>query len=149
MPKKSTPKEDKIAELTLDLQRIHAEFINYKSRSEREKADAINIGKEHIITELLPVFDNIHRAFQHMPENLTNDPWVKGIASLEKQLNSTLQSIGLERINTVGEAFSPETMEAVSIEDTGSGEEVVTGELQAGYKYAGRVIRPAMVQVKK
>ena len=149
MPKKTTQKDDQVAELTADLQRVHAEFVNYKVRSEKEKTDAINIGKEHIISELLPVFDNIHRAFQHMPESLADEPWVKGIASLEKQLNSALQSIGLERIKTVGEVFSPETMDAVSVDDAGGSEEIVTTELQAGYKYAGRVIRPAMVQVKR
>lgn len=149
MPKKAVPKTDQLAEITADLQRVHAEFINYKVRAEKEKTDAINIGKEHIISELLPVFDSIHRAFQHMPDGLANEPWVKGIASLEKQLNSALQSIGLERIKTVGEVFSPETMDAVSVDDAGGTDEIVAAELQAGYKYAGRVIRPAMVQVKK
>lgn len=149
MPKKINDSQEKIIEITADLQRIQAEFINYKARAEKERQDALGLGKEFIISELLPVFDNLDRAFQHTPENLKNDSWVKGILSLEKQLNSALKSIGLEKIETIGRAFDPTIMEAVSVEDAGGEEEIVTTEIQSGYQYNGRVIRPAMVQVKK
>lgn len=149
MPKKVDNSIQKINEMTADLQRIQAEFINYKARAEKERQDALSLGKEFIVSELLPVFDNLDRAFQHAPENLQTDPWVKGIMGLEKQLMSSLKSIGLEKIDAVGKAFDPATMEAVSVEETGGDEEIVTQELQSGYKYAGKIIRPAMVQVKK
>lgn len=148
MAKKLNSKDEKIVELTADLQRIHAEFVNYKNRSEKEKLEAINIGKEHIVDELLPVIDSLYLAFDHAPEDLLNNPWVKGVVGLNKQLNSALQAIGLERIETVGQVFNPETMEAISAED-GDGEEIVINEVRPGYKYSGKVIRPAMVQVKK
>lgn len=148
MAKKLNPKDEKIVELTADLQRMHAEFVNYKNRSEKEKLEAINIGKEHMVEELLPVIDSLYLAFDHAPEDLQNNPWVKGVVGLNKQLNSALQSIGLERIETVGQVFNPETMEAVSSED-GDGEEIVINEVRPGYRYSGKVIRPAMVQVKK
>jgi molecular chaperone GrpE len=149
MPKKVNTDQDKINEITTDLQRVQAEFINYKTRAEKERQDALALGKEFIINELLPVFDNIQRAFNHTPESLKDNPWVKGIMSLEKQLTSTLQSIGLNRIETIEKPFDPITMEAVSVEDLGGEEEIVSTELQAGYIYGGKVIRPAMVQLKK
>jgi molecular chaperone GrpE len=148
MAKKINPKDEKIVELTADLQRMHAEFVNYKNRSEKEKLDAINIGKEHIVEELLPVIDSLYLAFDHTPEQLQTDPWVKGVIGLNKQLTSVLQAIGLERIETLGQVFNHETMEAVSAED-GEGEAIVVNEFRPGYKYCGKVIRPAMVQVKK
>lgn len=151
MPKKSAtpkPKGPSVQELTADIQRIQAEFVNYKARAERDKLDAINIGKEKVIYELLSVFDNIQRAFEHAPEDLLDNLWVKGILSLEKQLSSTLQNIGLTRIKTIGEQFDPNTMEAVSVED-GDGEEIVTAEIQAGYTYNGKIIRPALVKVTR
>jgi len=151
MPKKSAtpkPKGPSVQELTADIQRIQAEFVNYKARAERDKLDAINIGKEKVIYELLSVFDNIQRAFEHAPEDLLDNSWVKGILSLEKQLSSTLQNIGLTRIKTIGEQFDPNTMEAVSVED-GDGEEIVTAEIQAGYTYNGKIIRPALVKVTR
>lgn len=151
MPKKSSTPKSKgpsVQELTADIQRIQAEFVNYKARAERDKLDAINIGKEKVIYELLSVFDNIQRAFEHAPEDLLDNLWVKGILSLEKQLSSTLQNIGLTRIKTIGEQFDPNTMEAVSVED-GDGEEIVTAEIQAGYTYKGKIIRPALVKVTR
>lgn len=148
MAKKNNPKDEKIIELTADLQRIQAEFVNYKARSEKEKTDAINIGKEHIIDELIPLIDNLYRAFDHAPEKLINDAWVKGILSLNKQLTTSLKAIDLEKIETLGKKFDPEIMEAVSVED-GEGEEIVTAEIQSGYKYNGKVIRPALVKVSR
>lgn len=146
MAKKLNPKDEKIIELTNDLQRIHAEFVNYKNRLEREKSEAVSLGKESAIEELLPVIDTLYLAFDHVPNELAVNPWVKGVIGLSKQLSTSLKSLGLERIETLGCVFDPETMEAVSSED-GEGEKVVSLEVRPGYKYSGKVIRPAMVQV--
>lgn len=148
MAKKISSKDEKIIELTADLQRIHAEFVNYKARSEKEKSDSINIGKEHIIEELLPVIDTLYRAFDHAPAKLSDEPWVKGVMGLNKQLTTSLQAIGLEKIITVGQVFNPEFMEAVSVEE-GDGQEIVIAEIQSGYKYNGKVVRPALVKVSR
>lgn len=148
MAKKINPKDEKINELTLDLQRIQADFVNYKARAEKERIDSIGLGKESVIEEFLPVLDSLYRAFDHAPENIMEDSWVKGIMGLKKQLDSSLASLGLERIETVGKSFDPETMEAVSAEE-GDGEEIVTAEIRPGYRYSGKVIRPSLVQVKK
>lgn len=143
------PKNDKKAlELMADLQRLQADFINFKTRSEKERLDALNLGREIAVTELLPVFDNLERAFAHTPEELKENNWVKGINVLEKQLLDVLSNLGLKKIATVGEPFDPTLMEAVSVED-GSGEEIVVEEAQAGYMLGDKVLRPALVKVKK
>lgn len=150
MPKKAPISKSKkgpsTEELIADIQRIQAEFVNFKARSEKERFEAINIGKENTIFELLPVFDNIQRAFQYVPGELVDNPWVKGIISLDKQLNSSLQSMGLDKIETIGKPFDPNTMEAVSVED-GDGEEIVSEEIQPGYMLNNKVVRPALVKV--
>jgi molecular chaperone GrpE len=137
-----------IVELTDDLQRLQADFINFKTRSEKERVDALRLGREMAVSELLPVFDNLERAFAHTPAELQDNNWVKGINVLEKQLLDVLSNLGLKKIKTVGKPFDPKTMEAVSVED-GPGEEIVSEELQAGYILGDKVLRPAMVKVKK
>lgn len=145
-PKRSE-NDEIIQQLTADLQRLQADFINYKTRAEKEKLDAVKLGRERAVSELLPVFDNLERAFSHAPEELTEHNWVKGIIGLEKQLVNVLSNLGLTKVETVGKPFDPVTMEAVGTEE-GDGEEVVTEELQAGYLLDGRVVRPAMVKVR-
>lgn len=147
MPKKASKHDEKIAELTADLQRLQADFINYKNRAEKEKSDAVKLGRESAVQELLPVFDNLERAFAHAPEDLADHAWVKGVTGLERQLSGVLEQLGLTKIQTVGMPFDPNTMEAVSTEP-GEGDEVVIEELQSGYLLDGRVLRAAMVKVR-
>lgn len=150
-PKTTSPKskaDARVVELTADLQRLQADFINFKTRSEKERLDALKLGREMAVSELLPVFDNLERAFAHTPEDLKDNNWVKGINVLERQLLDVLSNLGLKKIETVGQPFNPSTMEAVSVEE-GPGEEIVAEELQSGYMLGDKVLRPAMVKVKK
>lgn len=150
MPKKAAPKEDpKIVELTADLQRLQADFINYKQRAEKERIDSLKLGREMAVTELLPIFDNLERAFAHTPDELKENTWVKGVNGLERQLVGVMADLGLTRIETVGKPFDPTLMEAVSIDDNGGSEEIVSEELQAGYMLGERILRPAMVKVSR
>lgn len=150
-PKAISPKsraDSQVLELTADLQRLQADFINFKTRAEKERMDALRLGREMAVSELLPVFDNLERAFAHTPPELQDNNWVKGINVLEKQLLDVLSNLGLHKIETVGKPFNPNSMEAVSVED-GPGEEIVIEEMQAGYMLGDKVLRPAMVKVKK
>ncbi|MEK7471929.1 MAG: nucleotide exchange factor GrpE [Patescibacteria group bacterium] len=140
--------DKKVVELTADLQRLQADFINFKVRAERERLDALRLGREMAVSELLPVFDNLERAFAHTPKELQDNNWVKGINVLEKQLLDVLSNLGLHKIETVGKIFDPSLMEAVSVED-GPGEEVVAEEMQSGYMLGDKILRPAIVKVKK
>lgn len=139
-----------IAELTADLQRLRADFENYRKQAEKERDTARTRGAESATSQLLPVIDNIERAIAHTPEDIADHPWVKGIGGLIKQLDSTLSKLGLKRILAEpGTGFDPEVHQAIQFDDSDGEHEVVAEELQAGYTLHGRVIRPSMVKVTK
>jgi len=141
--------ENLLSDLTNDLQKVQAEFINYKRRSEEEKLKAISYGKEQAATALLPVLDSIDRAILHEPADIKDHQWVKGINSLALQLEKELSNIGLSKIGKQGEEFDPNIHEAVSMDDSEGKTEVVAEVLQNGYLLGSSVIRPAMVRVTK
>lgn len=143
--------ETQIADLTADLQRIRADFENYRKQVEREKTAARSSGQSAMVMKLLPVIDNIDRAITHVPADLTENKWAQGIAGLGKQLEKSLEGLGLTRINAqAGVPFDPEFHEAVQFDEDAEGEhEVIAEELQAGYLLDGRPIRHAMVKVTR
>ena len=154
MPKKTDKpdaKDQQIAELTIDIQRLRADFENYRKQSERERDNARAVGAEKATMQMLPVIDNVERAIAHIPEDIAEHQWVRGIGGLIKQLDGVLADLGVERIDaTAGVAFDPELHQAVQFDEDSEGEhEVVAEELQAGYKLHDRVIRHAMVRVTK
>lgn len=144
---KTVQLEARIEELTSDAQRVQAEFLNYKRREAEAKAELTNHAKQDVITQLLPMLDNIDRALAHQPEDLKEHPWANGVAAVGKQVQDSLKSLGVTRIESVGQPFDHNLHEAISIEDGGGDEEVVIEELQPGYKIGDRVIRHAMVKV--
>lgn len=148
---KKSQNNDQLTELTADLQRIRADFENYRKQVEREKTFAREAGQNSMVMKLLPVIDNIDRAITHVPENLTEEKWVQGIVGLGKQLDKSLSDLGLVRIDAKpGTIFNPELHEAVRMDEDAEGEtEVIAEELQAGYMIGDRVVRHAMVAVTR
>ncbi|HYG83358.1 MAG TPA: nucleotide exchange factor GrpE [Verrucomicrobiae bacterium] len=155
MPKtKPTKKEqelqEKIDELTGDLQRLRADFENYRKRVDGEKEIAKEIGKSTAIMKLLPIIDTIERAAGHVPKELKDNKWAQGIVGLSKQLEKNLEALQLQRIEAKpGTPFDPEVHEAVQYEEGEGDKEVIAAELQAGYMYGKNVIRHSMVKVTK
>lgn len=139
--------QQQIAELTEALQRERADVINVRRRHEEQIASLRTSLKAHVVKDLLPIIDNFERALKHVPADLVDDDYVKGVQGVVKQFEKTLADMGVERIATVGEPFDPHLHEAVSAEE-GDGPEIVSEELQAGYKIGDDVIRHAMVRVK-
>lgn len=144
----SKSKKPTIAELTLALQRERADAENLRRRHEEEILGLRNMVKANLVQELLPVIDNFERALKHVPKDIKNNDFVKGVNAIVKQFESTLQGMGVERIKTVGEVFNPHLHEAVHMEDGKGTVEVVCEELQPGYKLGDQIIRHAMVKVK-
>lgn len=140
--------EQEIGELTADLQRIQADFVNYKRRSEEDITRARMSGKSNVIMALLPVLDNLERALSHQPKELKNDDWAKGVKKISEQLIKSLSDLGVYKIDTKDQEFNPDFMDAVSVEGEGD-KEIVAEELQAGYIMNEEVIRPAMVKVER
>jgi molecular chaperone GrpE len=151
----TTPKSDsqgdalhaQVAQLTEALQRERADAVNLRRRHDEDMAQLRVRVKTTVVADLLPIIDNFERALKHVPADLADNDYVKGVQGVVKQFEKTLADMGVERIKTVGEPFNPELHEAVSAEE-GDGPEVVSEELQAGYKVGADVIRHAMVRVK-
>jgi molecular chaperone GrpE len=141
--------EQQVAELTEALQRERADAINLRRRYEEQITSLQTLAKASVVRDLLPVIDNFERALKHVPADLTDNDYIKGIQSIVKQFEKTLGQLGVKKIKTVGEPFNPHLHEAVSMEDGDGDHEVVSEELQSGYTLGDEVLRHAMVRVKQ
>ncbi len=143
--------EQQVGELTADLQRIRADFENYRKRVDNEKLSARQDGEARAIHRLLPVIDTIERAVSHIPAEIADNQWVKGVSGLVKQLEKLLSDLKLQKIDaSTGRDFDPGLHQAVQFDDDADGErEVIGEELQSGYTLDGVPIRHAMVRVTK
>lgn len=146
-----TELEQQVGELTADLQRTRADFENYRKRVDAEKVAAREMGQSSAVMRLLPVIDNIERAIAYTPEDIKEHAWVQGVAGLVKNLDKSLESLNVKRIDSKpGTEFNPELHEAIQFDEEATGDkEVIAEELQAGYILNGSVIRHAMVKVTK
>jgi molecular chaperone GrpE len=140
-----------VGELTADLQRLRADFENYRKRIDLEKQQVQQLAATAMIMKLLPVIDTLERAIAHAPEELAENKWAQGVVGLGKNLDKSLSELGLERIDAnPGTLFNPNLHEAVMMDDEATGEkEVVAEELRAGYLLQGSVVRPSMVKVTR
>ena len=150
-PQNDVPLEDlqlQIDQLTEALQRERADATNIRRRHDEQVAGMRDLIKANVVRDLLPVIDNFERALKHVPADLADNDYIKGVQGVVKQFEKTLQDMGVQRIKTVGEVFDPRYHEAVSMDESDGTVEVVNEELQAGYVLGNEVIRHAMVRVK-
>lgn len=140
--------ELQIGQLTEALQRERADAVNLRRRHEEDMANLRVRTKATVVKDLLPTIDNFERALKHVPEDLADNDYIKGVQGVVKQFEKTLADMGVERIKTVGEPFDPLLHDAVSTEEGDGDTEVVSEELQSGYKIGDDVVRHAMVRVK-
>lgn len=140
--------EQQLQQLTEALQRERADATNVRRRAEEDRVKMAGYYKAAVVRPLLPVVDNLERAVKHVPAELKNTDYVKGVEGILRQLEKTLEQLGVKRIATVGQAFDPRYHEAVMMEDGEGGKEVVAEELQAGYTLGDEVLRHAMVKVR-
>lgn len=140
--------EQQVATLTEALQRERADAVNIRRQHETQLASVRSSVKATVVADLLPIIDNFERALKHVPADLEGNPYIEGVQGIVRQFEKTLSDIGVERIKSVGEPFDPELHEAVSMEEGEGDKEVVSEELQSGYRIGDSVIRHAMVRVK-
>jgi molecular chaperone GrpE len=136
--------ESKLNELTADLQRLSAEYANYRKRVERDRAVARDSAVAEVLTALLPVLDDFGRAREH-------DELNGAFKSVSDAVDGVVQRFGLETFGAVGEDFDPALHEAMThqtTEESGDVVTVVTAVYQSGFRHAGRVLRPARVAVE-
>ena len=130
-----------VAERTADLQRLQAEYANYRKRVERDRAAVRDFAVADALSALLPVLDDIGRAREH-------GELEGGFRQVAEALETTVAKLGLTRFGEVGDPFDPTHHEALmhSYSDDVT-EPTAVQVLQPGYSYAGRVVRPARVAV--
>ena len=135
------PVIDPVATLTNDLQRLQAEYANYRKRIERDRLVAHEMAIGGVLTELLALLDAVDLAEQH--GEVTG-----GFKAVSDQLNAITSRIGLEKYGAEGEAFDPQIHEAL-MHETSADVAIATATkiLQSGYKYKERILRPARVSV--
>ncbi len=149
---------DRISELQRDLTmerdkmlRLAAEFDNYRKRMMRERLEAEARGKADLVKEILDPIDDIAR-FAHVdPAATDSTTLVEGVAMVERKLDKTLRTAGLEPVNPVGKPFDPAKHEAVGTEPAATPEEdgTVGRVYQIGYTFKGQLLRPARVVVRQ
>jgi molecular chaperone GrpE len=121
------------------LRRLQADFENYKKRVAKQQADILERANEGLVSKLLPVLDTADLAVAHGAGD---------VGQLRASLLEVLGKAGLERIDPDGGAFDPNLHDAVAHEPGDGGEQEVAEVLRAGYRWNGRVLRPAMVKVR-
>jgi molecular chaperone GrpE len=132
---------DPVSSLTADLQRLQAEYANYKKRVERDRSLAHELAVSSVLIELLPVLDDIERAESH-------GELIGGFKAVADHIASATERIGLSKYGTAGDAFDPQIHEAL-LHDTSADVTTSTATkiLQPGYKFKDRILRPARVGV--
>ena len=133
--------ESQLAERTADVQRVHAEYANYRKRVDRDRDLVRDQATGAVLAELLTVLDDIDRAREH-------DELSGGFKSVAEAVEAAVGKLGLERFGDAGEPFDPTVHEALMhSEDPSVTETTCMAVLQPGYRYGGRVLRPARVAV--
>ena len=131
------------------LQRERAEFQNFRRRTAEERGQMLGLAAEGLIGKVLAIADDFDRAVETRPESLDGDPWVEGIAAIDRKLRLLLESEGVSEIEAApGTRFDPRDHEAVAnVPGTGRADGEIVEELRRGYRLRDRVIRPALVAV--
>ncbi|MCC6498418.1 MAG: nucleotide exchange factor GrpE [Propionibacteriaceae bacterium] len=139
------------AETYLDLaQRTQADFLNYKRRTTQELEQKVKDANAGLLTQLLPIFDDLQRALTSVPADLAEHSWAQGIGLIGQKLEHVLQLQGLERIGGEGDVFDPRVHEAVAYEEHPVYDEgQVASVYRVGYRLNDRVLRPAQVVVAR
>lgn len=127
------------------LKRVAAEFDNYKKRSSKEKTELYNSIMADIVSNFLPVIDNLEKAVE---VETKDEEYKKGIELVLKQFQDVLANNGVQAIEALGQTFDPEFHEAVSsVQDDTKGEKEIVQEYRKGYRIGNKVIRHSMVIV--
>ena len=132
------------------IRRARADYANYKRRCEQERNEIGQAAGGALILRMLPVLDDLERAFKTLPPELSTLTWTDGVFLIYRKLQGALESQGLKLIDLKGARFDPALHEAVTYEPSSDHEEGdILGEVQKGYKLGDRVLRPSLVRVAK
>lgn len=137
--------KQKAEEYLSSWQRVQADFINYKRRTEQEKQELGKYANATLFCEILPVLDDLELALSHVPEEHEKSDWVEGVRLVERKFKNILEKQGVKPVCALGMDFDPALHEAMR-QDKGP-EGTVLSELQKGYTLHDRLLRPSRVIV--
>ncbi len=130
------------------LRRTQADFVNYRRRMSQEQAEARIAAQSALLSQLVPVLDDLGRALEAAPPELATHSWVQGLFLVARRLTTLLEQLGVRQIGTPGERFDPHWHEAITAEERADVPEgTIVRVAQPGYALGERVIRPARVVV--
>lgn len=139
--------ENQAKEYLDSLQRLKAEFDNFRKRTDKERRRLIDLHQASVVTEMLPTLDAFEAAF-HGKAPSGDNPYLEGFELIFTGFKDALSKLGLERLNVLGDAFDPELSDAMTIVPSEIHEpNTVIQEVSAGYRFKDRIIRPAKVIV--
>lgn len=142
--------EEKIKELEMENLRLRADMENLRKRAYKEKTEFARYANENLLGEIIPVCDNFERATQVNVNDPDMEKFLKGFKMIQDQLDYVLKNAGLEKIQASGQAFDPNFHEAAEVAEESDAEEgTVVEVMRTGYKFGDKVVRPALVKVKK
>ena len=127
-------------------QRALADFANFRRRSEQERLQAREIATRGLLTQLVPIVDELRRGLETMPKDEKESAWAQGVQLIGKKLDALLEREGVVPIDALGLPFDPAFHEAVATEE-GSTQNIVVDVYQTGYKHGQGLLRPAVVKV--
>lgn len=132
------------------LQRLQADFDNFRRRSQKEREELTDLVTETVICKFLPVMDNLERAIATAKNTSGDAQLITGIEMIQRQLEDVLNKLHVTPVNAVGEVFDPQKHEAImQVPDDSKADDTIVEEFQKGYQLKQRVIRPSMVKVVK
>ena len=134
-----------VGKLTDLAARAQADLQNAKIRMEKDAGELGKFAAEGLLKKFIPVIDHFQRAFQHLPEDLKNHEWIKGVAAIEQDFMKQITGMGLERMETLGQPADPQKHE-ILLESPGE-KGMVIEVLEDGYELNGKVLRAAKVRV--
>jgi molecular chaperone GrpE len=139
----------KADEYLAGLQRERAEFSNYRRRTAEEREQMLGLAGEDLIRKVLAIADDFDLAIDNRPPTIADDPWVEGVAAIDRKLRALLESEGVRPIEAeAGMPFDPREHEAIAnVPGSGRAEGEIVDVVRRGYKLRDRVIRPALVAV--
>ncbi len=145
--KQALEEKNKAERYLANWQRTQADFDNYKKRAGQESKEMIEFANRALVLNLLAIIGDLERALDSLPSELEEFSWVEGIKLIYNKLKATLEAQGLTEIKAEGELFDPHLHEAVMHREGEEG--LVIEEIQKGYKFKDRILRPSMVIVGK
>ena len=143
-------KDKEIREANDKYLRLVAELENFKKRSSRDQLEYMKYAHEPVLREILPILDNLERAYYHSKESQDIQKLIEGLQLILKQSQEILSKLGVTPISAKGELFDPKKHQAISqVETDEFPENHIVEEISKGYLFKDRILRPSMVSVSK